>query len=73
MLTDRMGRISTIGGGEEVVMGEEMEKGDRVGKSDLLDDGVCAEYQRVACLVEKRQEVHLGVVTLDGSVAGEEG
>ena len=69
-----MGGISIVGGGEVVTMEEDMGKGDGVGKSDLLSEGVCLGYQSVACSVgRKRQKVHLGVVTFEGRVAGDGG
>ena len=50
-----------------------MGKGDGAEKSKLLDNGVCSESQSSACSVgRKRQEIHPGVVTLDGSVVGDE-
>ena len=70
---DRIGGISIIGGGKEVTTGGEIGKEDRVGKSEVLGDGVCSGYQRMACSVERRQEVHLGVATLEGRVTGDEG
>ena len=43
-------------------------------QSYVLDDGVCSRSQSLACSVgKKRQEVHPGVATLDGRVAGDEG
>ena len=68
-----MGGISIVVRGEEVAKDEERGKRDGVGKSDLLGDGECSENQRVACSVERRWEVHLGVAMFDGRVAGEEG
>ena len=64
---ERTGGISIIGGEEEI------DKGDGVGKSGPLGGGVCSGSQSSACSVgKKRQEVHLGVATLDGRVLGEE-
>ena len=71
MLTERTGGISIIGGEEEVAM-KEIGKGDGVGKSELLDNGVYSRSQSLACSMERRQEVHSGVVMLDDRVAGEE-
>ena len=48
MLTERMGGISIVGGGEDVTTGEEMGRGDGVGKLELLGDGVYAESQSLA-------------------------
>ena len=50
---DRMGRISIVDG-DEVARdeGDRMRRGDEEGKSDLLEDGVCSENQRVVCSVE---------------------
>ena len=67
MLMDEMEGISIIGGREEVTTGEEMGKGDRVGRSVLLGNGVCSGNQKRTCL-ERGQEVHPGIVTLDGKV-----
>ena len=74
MSTDRTGGISIVGRGEIVTTSEEIDRGDRLGRVELLGGGVCLEHQSLVCLVEKkRQEVYPGVVTFDGSIAGEEG
>ena len=39
---ERTGEISIVGGGEEVTMGGEMDRGDRVGKEELLGGRVCS-------------------------------
>ena len=70
---DRMRGISIVVGDEMLATDEERGNEDRVGKSDLLGDRVCSENQRVACSVEKRQEVHPGMVMLDSRVAEDEG
>ena len=72
MLMERTGGISIVGGGEDITI-EEMGKGDRVGKSELLGDRVCMENQSSACSVERRQMVHPRVVMLEGDVVGDEG
>ena len=46
-------------------------KGDRVGNSELLDDGVCLGNQGSVC-AERGRVVHLGVVTFEGRVSGDE-
>ena len=68
---DRTGGISIVGE-EEVTMEEEIGKGDREGKFDLLSKGVCSGYQSVVCSVERMREVHSGVVMFKGRVAGDE-
>ena len=73
MLTNRMGGISIVDGGEEVTTEGEIDKRDRVEKSNLFGDGVCIRYQSVACLVERRWKVHTEVVMLEDNVAGDEG
>ena len=45
MSTERTGGISIVGGGEEVTTGEERDREDGVGKSGLLDSGVCSRNQ----------------------------
>ena len=53
---------------------EEIGRGDGVEKSDLLGDRVCSGSQSMACSIgRKRQEVHLGVVTLEDKVASDKG
>ena len=53
---------------------DKMGKGDRVGKSKLLNDGVCLGSQSSAHSIgRKRQEVYLGVTTLESSVVEDEG
>ena len=41
MLTERMESISTVDGGEEVTIGGETDVRDKVGKEELLGEGVC--------------------------------
>ena len=53
MLTERMGGISIIGGGKEVTSGEEIDRGDRVGKEELLDGRVCSGSQSSVHSVER--------------------
>ena len=65
MLTERTGGISIVGGDEEI------SKGDRVGKVELLGDGVCLGNQGSTCS-GREQVVHPGVATLDRRVAGDE-
>ena len=70
---ERTGGISIVGGGEEVTTEEEMDKGDRVGKSGPLGGGVCSGSQSSArSMGKKRQEVHLGVATMDGRMSRDE-
>ena len=70
---ERTGGISTVSRGEDVTIEDEIGRGDRAGKSELLGDGVCLGSQSLACSMEKkRQEVHLEVVTFDDRVAGED-
>ena len=66
--------ISIVGGDEEVVTTrDEMDRGDGVGKEELLGGGVCLWSQSSAHSVEKKRwEVHLGVATTDGRVSGDE-
>ena len=67
---ERTEGISIVGGGEAVATGEEMDKGDGVGKSGLLGSEVCSGSQSSAHSVgKKRREVHLGVVIMDGRVS----
>ena len=55
-----------------MTIGDERDKGDRVGKVEPLDGGVCLESQSSAHSVgEKRQEVHPRVAMLDGRVSEE--
>ena len=54
---DRMGEISKVGRGEEVTIDEEMGKGDRVEKLDLLGDRVCLGSQSLLCLVLSKRQV----------------
>ena len=65
MSTERTGGISIVTGEEDIT------KGDGVGNSELLGDGVCLENQGSACAGRGRV-VHLEVVTFDGRVSGEE-
>ena len=53
MSTERMGGISIVGGGEGATTGEEMGRGDRVGKEESLGGGVCSGSQRSMCSVER--------------------
>ena len=70
MSTNKMGGISTVDGGEKVTTGEEIDKGDGVGKVELLDGRVCSESHSSACLIRmKRGEVHPEVTTLEDKVA----
>ena len=62
-----------VGRGEAVATGEEIDRGDRVGKVELLGGGVCSGSQISAYSVGKKMwEVHLGVAMLDGRVSGDE-
>ena len=70
--TERTGGISIVGGGEEVTTGEEIDRGDGVGKEELLGGGVCSGSQSSTCSAERGQVVHPGVVMLEGRVFGEE-
>ena len=73
MSTKRIGWIFIVGGGEDVATGEDMDRGDGVGKAELLGGGVYLGSQSSACSVgKKRQEVHLGVATMEGRVSGDE-
>ena len=73
MLTERTGGISIVGRDEDVTTGEEKDRGDRVGKSGLLDSGVCLGSQSsVRSMGKKRWEVHPRVATMDGRVSGDE-
>ena len=47
--------ISIVGGGEDVITRDEIDKGDRVGKAELLDSGVCSESQSLVYSVGKRR------------------
>ena len=55
-----------------VITGEEMDKGDGVGKEEPLGSGVCSGSQSPMDSVGRRRAVHLGVATLEGRVLGEE-
>ena len=73
MLTERMGGISIVDGREDVATGEEIDNGGGVGKYGPLGSGVCLESQSLAYSVrKKRQEVHPGVVILEGRVLEDE-
>ena len=48
-----MGGISIVVRGEVLATKEEMSRGDSMGKSDLLGDGVCSGNQRVVCSVKR--------------------
>ena len=71
-LTERMGGISIVDGGEVVIIEEEMDRGDRVGNEELLVGGVCSGIQSLACSVEREWVVHPGVATVEGRVLGDE-
>ena len=68
---ERTGGISIVGGGEEVTI-EEIGKGDRVGKSELLGKEVYVGNQGSACSMERSQVVHPRVAMLDRRVVEEE-
>ena len=73
MSTERIRGISSVGRGEDVTTGEEVNKGGGAGKSELLGEGVCLGSQSSARSVgKKRWEVHSGVATLDGRVLEDE-
>ena len=59
------GGVSIVGGDEEIA------KGDRAGKVELLGDGVCWGNQG-SVFSGRGQVVHPGVATLEGRVMGEE-
>ena len=42
MSTERTGGISIVDGGEDVTIGEEIDRGDGVGKAGPLGSGVCS-------------------------------
>ena len=70
---DRTEGISIVGG-EVVTTDDERDRGDGVGKAELLGSGVCLGSQSSACSVrKKRWEVHPGVAMFEGRVAGDEG
>ena len=54
MSMDRTRGISIVDGGEAVTMSEEIDKGDGVGKEELLGGGVYSGNQSLVCLVERR-------------------
>ena len=54
MLTERRGGISIVDRGEDVFTGEEMDKRDGVGKTELLGGEVCSGNQSSAHSVERR-------------------
>ena len=52
---ERTGGISIVGGGEGITTGDKMDRGDGVGKAELLDSGVCLGSQSLVYSVgEKR-------------------
>ena len=53
MSTERTGGISIVGGGEEVVTDEEMDRGDGVGKEEPLGGGVFLGCQSSMCSEER--------------------
>ena len=55
MSTERTGGISIVGRGEAVTIGEEIDKGDRVGKEEPLGGGVCSGIQSSAHSVRKKR------------------
>ena len=69
---ERTGGISKVGGGEEVTTEEEIDRGDGVGKEELLGGRVCSGCQSSVQSVEREPVAHPGVVTLDGRVLGDE-
>ena len=73
MMTDRTGGISIVGGNEVVTMGEEIDRGDGVGKVELLGGGVCSGNHKSVCSVERGQVVHPGVVMFDWRVVEDKG
>ena len=70
--TERTEGISIVGGGEDVTMEEEIDRGDRVGNIELLGDRVCLENQGSMFSEGMERVAHPGVATLDGRVSGEE-
>ena len=72
MSTKRTGGISIVDEGKEVTTRGEMDRGDGVGKEELLSGGVCSGCQSLTCSVERERVAHPGVATLDGRVLGEE-
>ena len=53
MLTERTWGISIVGGDKKVIMGEEMDRGDGVGKEEPLGGGVCSGSQSSTCSEER--------------------
>ena len=72
-LIERIRGISIVGGGEEVTTGEDIDKGNRVGKEEPLGSRVYSDIQSLADSVgKKRQEVHLEMTILEGRVSRDE-
>ena len=71
MLTERMGGISIVDGGKEVTIEEEIDRGDGVGKEELLGGRVYSGIYGSMFSVERGQVVHPGVAIVDGRVSGE--
>ena len=63
--TERMGGISIVIGDEDIA------RGDRVGKVELLGNEVCLGNQGSVCAGRGRV-VHPGVAMLEGRVSGED-
>ena len=72
MSTERTGGISIVDEGEDVTTGGDIDKGDRVGKEELLGSGVCSGIQSSTCLEGRGSVVHPVVATLEGRVLGDE-
>ena len=70
MSTERTGGISIVAGGEEVTTGGEIDRGDGVGKEELLGSGVCLGCQSSMRLEERERVAQPGVAMLDGRVSG---
>ena len=69
--TEKTDGISMVVGGEDVTMGEDMDRGDRVGKEEPLSSRVCSGNQSSMCSMERGQVAHLGVATLEERVLGD--
>ena len=72
MLTERIGGISIVDGGEDVTT-REIVKGDEVGKAEPLGGGMCSGNHRSAHSMRRGQVVHLEVVMFDGRIVEDEG
>ena len=69
---ERIGRISMVGR-KDVTTGEDRDKGDRVGKEELIGSGVCLGSQSsVHSVEERRWEVQPRVTILDERASGDE-